>query len=59
VPTHCENSAAGRLERRQDAADGTCLAILPDRETVMIAIRRHNMEPVPLHCARGLSRILP
>jgi hypothetical protein len=49
VPTHCENSAAGRRERRQDAADGTCLAILPDRETAMIAIRRHNMEPVPPH----------
>ena len=31
------------------AADGTCLAVLPDRETAMVAIRRHNMEPVPLH----------
>jgi hypothetical protein len=31
------------------AADGTCLAVLADRATALVLIRRHDMEPVSLH----------
>jgi hypothetical protein len=31
------------------AADGTCLAIVPDQETALATIRRHDMAPVGLH----------
>jgi hypothetical protein len=31
------------------AADGTQMAVAPEREVAIAAIRQHEMEPLPLH----------
>lgn len=31
------------------AADGTQIAVMPDRESAFAAVRQHDMEPVSVH----------
>ena len=50
-----EKDARGRLTGAHVTADGTEIAVMPDREVACAAIRQHDMEPVSVMMAMPLA----
>ena len=40
---------AGELNYTVHAADGTQIAVFPNREVALVTARRHNLEPLSVH----------